>query len=371
MPGQKYEEFTVQQSDIDNAGLQKLVDKKIIKALESKLVGKQLLAIDKKLVGTAGKTRTFPKRTAVAAAAFSEGADISQINPDVTYSTADATPTMFGASDILYANAIDAADFDVINDTKEALTDAMARLCDSRIWDELLCATQITDEAVGTGDGSTVEFALDHPYVLEITEVTVNAVPTTAYTCDYHNTGGYAMLKFDVFPPNTEAIVATYKYISIAATKFTEANIIQVITAQAIVYKDLIAARTRITVAKKTPDAIVFDPEGAGQALVDDKFLDASAFGEKVVMNGQIGRIAGMAVLVSEEMYSNVPVLVKSGADLGYKVYKKMLSTKVDKLEKKAGDIFIGLWESSIPVVLNRGMISVLLNGQSDAYIKA
>lgn len=64
-------------------------------------------------------------------------------------------------------------------------------------------------EAVGTGDGTTKEFALDYPFAVEEgAAVTVSAVAVTAIEIE----GGEdaSTLTFDAAPANAAAIVATY-----------------------------------------------------------------------------------------------------------------------------------------------------------------
>lgn len=72
----------------------------------------------------------------------------------------------------------------------------------------------VAAEAVGTGDGTTTIFALANKDIKNIL-VQVNA--TTGFTVlepgdAGHSGGATAELKFDVAPPNTEAITADYTY---------------------------------------------------------------------------------------------------------------------------------------------------------------
>jgi hypothetical protein len=74
--------------------------------------------------------------------------------------------------------------------------------------------TEVEDEAVGTGDGETTEFALDHsPVQWGTVSVTVDSAAVTEgtdYAVDY--TAG--TLQFVSAPASEKAIVATYTYIS-------------------------------------------------------------------------------------------------------------------------------------------------------------
>lgn len=73
--------------------------------------------------------------------------------------------------------------------------------------------TTATAESVGTGDGTTKTFALDHGNVTSVTSVTVGGTATTAYTLD----SAAGKITFDSAPANSAAIVATYKYAAAGA----------------------------------------------------------------------------------------------------------------------------------------------------------
>ena len=74
--------------------------------------------------------------------------------------------------------------------------------------------SDITNEAVGDGDGSETKFDLDHGLILENSDVvTVNAsavVRGTDYTIDYDN----GELQFFSAPTDGHAIVCSYTYVS-------------------------------------------------------------------------------------------------------------------------------------------------------------
>lgn len=77
--------------------------------------------------------------------------------------------------------------------------------------------TPITDESVGTGNGTQVNFDLDYDNVVDNSEtVKVNSVVKTRgvdYTMDYTN----GVIQFFVAPADTLPITASYSYVSAAA----------------------------------------------------------------------------------------------------------------------------------------------------------
>jgi len=352
-----YEEFTVNISDLDASGLQKVLTKEIIKALEPKLVGLQLLEPDTMLVGTGGKTRTFRKRTAASdAQVFSEGADIPGVTTEVTYSYVDATPENIGHSETITGDAIAAADFNIIDDTKEALVDGMARKIDERIWDKILDKTSVTNESVGTGDGTTQWFDLANDNIIKMGTVTVAGTAKTIgpdFKVDYYR----GAIFFETAPGTGEAIVASYDY--------STRNKIEVATVNQLAYEDVIDARRVVVSNYETPDTLVVHENEAADLLKEDDFIDASKYGSReVILNGELGKFGGLKVLVSQKMYEGIAVILKRGSILGYYVYKEKLQSKVERLQKKANDVFMAIWERSIPCIVNGDMVCLTQNSQ-------
>ena len=78
--------------------------------------------------------------------------------------------------------------------------------------------TQVTDEAVGTGDGVTKDFTLAQKPIWENT-VTIAVVdrPAQVELADYVLDKRSGALHFIVAPENLKAITATYKYVSASA----------------------------------------------------------------------------------------------------------------------------------------------------------
>lgn len=351
MDGRKkeYVEYTIDSNDIEESGLQKILTKEIIAELEPRLVGLQLLKIDKMLVGGPGSTRTFRYKSTMDMEDFNEGEDIPQVgleDPDEFYSTVDVKPTYFGGGELIYGQAIIDSDFNVINDIKGSLADAHARKADARIWAELFNATEVVDETL-TASGPDWEDDLDNDKVLYVSGT--NFTNAITWELDYFR----GRIKLSGDPGATQEISYVY----------TTRPVVEALTAGELSYKDVVAASVLVTSAKGTPDKVVVDPVGVGDLLVDDKFTHASNLGDSTITNGRIGRMAGMEVLVSHVMYQGVVVVCMAGFRLGYYVYKQTLMSKIDKLDKRPGDVYISAWEKSLPKLIDENMIAVVLNG--------
>ena len=97
------------------------------------------------------------------------------------------------------------------------------------IWAATTSATS-TNEAVGTGDGSAVRFALDNPRVIRgSATVTVGGTAQTEgadYTISYENAddGTNGGLLFGTAPANAAAVVATYTYYTVNDVFFYVSN---------------------------------------------------------------------------------------------------------------------------------------------------
>ena len=76
-------------------------------------------------------------------------------------------------------------------------------------------------------------------------------------------------------------------------------------------YEDIIAARSAVLQNDFNPQILVIHPDQEGDLLKDDRFIDASKFGDREpILNGQIGKIAGLKVLVSTNMTSGTALVV-------------------------------------------------------------
>ena len=360
--GMGFEDFSVDQTLLDAGGLQKVVTKDLIWDLEPMLVAVQFLAVDTKMVGQAGKTREFRKSAAYDDAEdFLEGADVpTSITP--ARSTVDVTPTLFGTSETITGDAIDASDFDEIRLVQQALALSMARRSDARIWNAIFNPTPYAD--VINGAAPTVQYALtagklkNGEVLLEVTDVQVAAVPQTAGV-DYYVDMYLGEIEFVVAPPIGVGNV-TVDYITTDSPNSNDA-----ITAGELQFKDLVRAKNPVKAARGKADLSCFHHDEVNDLEADDKFTDADRYGgQQVLLNGEIGKLSGVKILTSDRMYSGVGYIAQSGPRLGYFVWKKRPVAKAVELEKKAGDVLLKSWQKDGVGILDRFMGTVVTNMQ-------
>ena len=364
----KYEEFTVNQSAI--AGIQKLLAKEIEHELQPMMVGAQLFTVDTSLVGVGGKTKPFRHESDITGiSTFGDGAVIPDVT-SATQTTIDITPEdNLGGKETITADAIQYADYNVINDVKTLLSLAMAKAKDEIYWKKITAATDVVDEAVGTGDASTQWFQLAHGAdanpnegILKVTAVSVAGTANTLgtdYLADFYK----GWLYFATAPATGQAIVSSYTW----ANGTTGANVgmktVDSLEAAKASYKDLIAGKSEVVSAYGKPDVAILNQNEVGDLLADDKFLAAaaSASGEKVILNGQISRAAGLDVLESQMMYEGVIAVMKKKM-IGYDVYKEKLSSEIEKIVGTKGSVYAKIWEKSMPGITRPSLIALVFN---------
>jgi hypothetical protein len=350
----EFEEFT-DSDDVVEAGLKPVLTKDIEKLLMPMLKGEQLLGVDNTILSPKpGKIREFRFRLKRhVPEEFNEGADIPDVTPGAPiYDTVDVEPKYFGGREPLTGEALDDADFNVLEDLRQSLAEGMAIIKDRRVWSVLLDVNEVLAEDPGF-DGMVTEFQLANAKILEIT---LTSVTTTVMTVDYVR----GWVKFSVAPAAGGHLDYTY----------TTRDVIESSTTASIGYNDIVNARQSIVAVYGKPDTVVIDPLGAGMLLVDDKFIDASAYGSPVMMTGEIGKIAGMNVIGADNIPSYLAVILQKGPILGYTVYKRKLFVKTEPIPNRPGDIWVQTWEKSKPAVLRPFLIKVVLNGAPDSYVK-
>jgi len=347
-----FEDFTFDETDVDNSGIQKLITKDIMADLEPMLVGKQILHEDSALVGHPGRIRTYRKSAAVSDAIdFNAGDDVPPVGTPEVFSTVDSTPTKFGHSETVYEDAIDDMDIDAIRETETALAAGMARKADARTWNEVFDATVIAAENLTAGTGAAKRFNLAHDKILEVTSLTadfgagaVAAVLGTDYYLDFFR----GVIEF--FTPVANAYVCAIDYVYSTRTNALEATQVR-----SLQRDDIVNAKTKVrSTSYGKADTCVTHENQMNDLEKDERFTDASRYGDNsVLLNGEIGKTAGINFLVSERMWQGVAYVCQKGRRLGFYTWKKKPIVKVEELEKKSGDLNIKTWEKSNPAIVN------------------
>ncbi|MEM2262552.1 MAG: hypothetical protein QXK24_08890 [Ignisphaera sp.] len=131
--------------------------------------------------------------------------------------------------------------------------------------------------------------------------------------------------------------------------------------------KDLLMARSAIIAKKYNPNVIVIHPDRLADILYDPtvKFLEKSAYeGEGPIYTGEIGRIWGLKVIVSNKCPRFGAVLIDTDR-LGYHVIRKPLKLTRDDYTGMSIDTlyFWGFSEENFGVVNAQAYGAVALSG--------
>jgi N4-gp56 family major capsid protein len=352
----KFEDFTVDETDVTNSGISALITKDITADMEPQLVAQQFLAEDTKLVNGTGLTRRFRFRNAATdAQTFNAGAAVPGVTTPVTYSYVDATPTKFGHSEEVLEDAIDDFDVDIIKDTEEALADGMARKSNSRIILELLGATTATNEVMTIGNSVATRFNLDHGQVISITTLTVNGVAKvlgTDFWCDFYR----GVIEFFT-PPAVFTPICTYLYSA-------NSNAVEAENVKSFSRNDIVNASIQIQGScYGKADLCMVHQNQMGNIIKDEQFTDASKYGGNgPLMTGEVGKTANVNLITTETMYEGLAFVAQKGKRLGYLVYKKKVIAKAVEEETKSGDILLKTWEKSIPKVCKNKFGCIVFN---------
>jgi N4-gp56 family major capsid protein len=80
-----------------------------------------------------------------------------------------------------------------------------------------------------------------------------------------------------------------------------------------LAYEDLVAARAKVIAAKFQPNLLLINPDQIADLLKDNRFIDASRYGDREpILNGEIGKIAGLKVLESQNITSGKAIVIDS-----------------------------------------------------------
>jgi hypothetical protein len=350
----EYEEF-ITSADIEASGLHPVLTKEIEKLMMPMLKGEQLLGVDTVLLAPkSGKKREYRfRQVRHVPQPFNEGNDLPDITPVDPYDTLEVEPSMFGGYEPITQEALDDADFNVLEDVRTSLAEGMAIIKDSRVWAHLFDTQQVTGEDPSF-DGIITEIQLANTGILEVDLSGVTMPVGTTWTIDYVQ----GWIEFSAAPT---AGLIDYTY--------TTRQVIGASTVASIGYNDIVNARQSIIGDYGQPDTVIIDPLGAGQLLVDDKFIDASAYGSPVMLSGEIGKIAGMNVIGAQNIPDYTAIVMQKGPKLGYTVYKRKIFVTTEPIPKRPGDILVKTWEKSTCAILRPFLIRVILNGNPNSYI--
>lgn len=84
-------------------------------------------------------------------------------------------------------------------------------------------------------------------------------------------------------------------------------------TSGVLAYDDAVGAVTDVRGNNYNPDTLLIHSDQAGDLIKDTKFLNAAAYGSNVpILTGEIGKFAGLKVLVSNQVSSGTALVIDS-----------------------------------------------------------
>ena len=363
-------------AQVTASGLQKLVEAKIIESLKPKVIAEQFLAVDTKLVGTGGSCRSFRKRAqratlgVLSSYSLTEDTNITGLSTTLSFSTLDVTPTKYCVADEISGAAIEVSDFDLIDQTQDALVDAWARLVDDYIWTQILGATQTTVlvscAAINTA-GSTQNISVYTAYPwLKFVGIVTNA-SATLISCakvDYYK---------GVIQVNNPSATTIYSNnLTVSFWYSTRTSVMDANTKGTAYYDDFVNLRAKlIAYYIDGPDAFVMYPDEYADCLKDSGFRSVSTYGQAVMFNGEIQKISGVPVISNTQFWPGVILCLKGGAGMGFKVLRTQPKVNVEKIPLRDGDLMVEIIEYFGVGIVDDTNIAIVTNIQSNAFASA
>jgi len=274
----------------------KIIEVFVDRVAEARRFGRQLVRLNDRLLREKGRTVNLPLGGKIEAGDVSEGGSPPSV--EIAYTSVAVTVKKIGLANPITEEAIRASEIDIIRDHIEQAGEALARKEDKDILDELL-GLSAEQTQTWTGDGTTKVYTVDKKPVIVFTSVTVDG-STVDYKADYFD----GKVQFVTAPASGASIVIKYKY--------SERSIVRdAVTKGQLKFEDVNDVVARIKAEIFEPDALVIHPEQQGNLLADTRFTEVAKYGERApILNGEIGRFLGCAVLVTVQMYKGTALLV-------------------------------------------------------------
>jgi len=343
---------------LGTADVSVLTPKVIAAAIEEVARGKRVFAQffkeNRDLVNKPGLEIQFPKKQTGIAASWdvSPGSTISASSFDYDAVTIRVKK---GGIRLEFTNeALEAAQRDVLRDHIYEAGLVWAETIDSVALDELLDLKQTIAVMGATVDVTyAVTGSVPIIFVDEVEGNTIDAV-------DYY--GGTFYMKDSLSSGNA---TVTFRF---SARLHSSGLYVNAKSAQTLSVWDILTARAKLVGKHRSPDVIVINDADLPGLLFDEKvdFLDKSAYGEEGLLNGEIGKIAGMKVVTTSRAPEGIAILIDTER-LGYDVHKRDLrGYREDKPEYDA--VWYHLWAERNFGVVNDDCVAVVVNCASGTY---
>jgi hypothetical protein len=273
------------------------------------------------------------------------------------YTTIEVIPFKLGTKFRVTQESIDGSEFNVINDSIEEAGQALADAEDLEIFKEFFGRLSLS-EKVAPSAANKVYQATSYP-LLSVTKVVNSAGATTTLaitSVDYKD----GKIKCSTSATGSKVILR-YKYSTRTDSLFQDPS-----TATKLGFPDLIGAKTKIVSAKWRPNTLVIDPLASGGLESDDRFSDASKYGgREEILNGEIGKIAGLKVLVTTNVLPTTALLMDTTRG-AYLVLKRNLDMKKwDAPDVDSTRLFF--YEELAPKVINEDCFAFVTNIASNS----
>ena len=334
-----------------------LVSKKLWDEKERKTIGQAIAGTNRELVGSGSDTLQLLVRKSSGAEILSATgtASASQYSWDTVSVTVDKRIHYDFYVPFLHQKL---GKVDFIKNNIEVAMQEIARKEDRYVLEAAMGYTKVEDEDVGTGDGSTTEFALDHSPVLEVISVEEDGTATTDYTVDYDD----GKIKFGTAPDTGVAITATYAYAD-SNTNYTVVD-----TAGTLDLDDILEAIAALKARGFSADYLILPPRG--QYLLTTELYGKYQFVQtSTKIPGLVGAIGDTKVIVTDLLPEGVAIVLKGPPDNPAVVRVYASDIEVRKWERPdyaRTDVFLDLYMK--PVRVLDDAVQVIIGFASDAY---
>jgi len=321
--------------------------------------GRPLVKVNTDLQRMKGRVLTVPYRSRIAyqgttaVGYVAEGTSPTEVR--ATYTTVNVEVTKIGASFKVTQESIDSVNIDVIKDQILEVGEALADFEDWMIMDVLYGATSATETLVGVGAANGT-YTLTNAGLLRVVEArasgtSVGTLLTVSTIYSHATSSGKAYVVENIGTTDT----VYFQFIYSARTNLKNKGSS---TAGLVYYEDILKGRVESLKLKFKPDIAVIGLNGEENLLKDSRFIDASQYGAREpILNGEIGKAAGLKILTAFHTYPVVLTLDRSRA--AWLIVKRNLEMKVKELPEE--DSYAHYFYQEIkPVVVNEDAIVVV-----------
>ena len=332
----------------------KVIAETIEEIARSKTIWAQFYRTNKDLINTGGTEIVFPKKKAGVTAAWGLGPGQGPSPSNMSYAAVTIPVKKGGIGLAFRGEAIRQAMRDVVQDAIKEAGLVWADTLDVVAMEAMFPSTVVTTTGAATvalGDKTPIGVkSVAGPASIVVLSPTASSIVTTA-----------AATVSIWYIPTTLADGSTIgaKMVSGVANSLSA--------------KDILSARASIMSKKFSPDVVVVHPDRLTDILYDPavKFLERSAYeGQGPIYTGEIGKIFGMKLVVSERAPRYGAVLLDT-EHLGYHVIRKPLQLTRDDYTGMSIDTlyFWGFSEENFGVVNAEAVGAVALSGTYPAVV--